>query len=127
MADPEQQLFNEEVRVLKESWKVRPGSCFARVRWHRSVRFGGCQSTSVPLLHPSSVPTSSKHTADRPCCPSWQSPRFDGITRPYTAEAVVSKRGTLPISYPSNVQGQKLFKILSEHFKNGTPSHTYGA
>ena len=39
----------------------------------------------------------------------------------------MSKRGTMPISYPSDVQAQKLFRILSERFKNGTPSHTYGA
>lgn len=56
-----------------------------------------------------------------------QSPRFARVTRPYTAADVVSKRGTLPIQYPSNVQGKKLFAVLSEHAKNGTPSHTYGA
>ncbi|KAF6757451.1 isocitrate lyase [Ephemerocybe angulata] len=54
-------------------------------------------------------------------------PRFARVTRPYTAAEVVSKRGTLPIQYPSNVQGQKLWKTLSQHAKNGTPSHTYGA
>merc|ERR1711939_289940 len=55
-----------------------------------------------------------------------QSPRFDGLVRPYTAEQVVSKRGTLPLHYPSNNQGKKLHKLLSEHAKNKTPSHTYG-
>jgi len=57
----------------------------------------------------------------------WKSPRFDGLVRPYTAEQVVSKRGTLPLHYPSNNQGKKLHKLLSEHAKNKTPSHTYGA
>jgi len=57
----------------------------------------------------------------------WKSPRFEGLIRPYTADQVVSKRGTLPISYPSAVQGKKLHKLLSEHAKNKTPSHTYGA
>ncbi|TEB39905.1 isocitrate lyase [Coprinellus micaceus] len=57
----------------------------------------------------------------------WQNPRFARVTRPYTAADVVSKRGTLPIQYPSNVQGKKLWGLLSEHAKNGTPSHTYGA
>lgn len=56
-----------------------------------------------------------------------QQPRFKGIVRPYTAEQAVSKRGTMPIQYPSNIQGQKLWKLLNEHFKNKTPSHTYGA
>ncbi|KZP31477.1 isocitrate lyase and phosphorylmutase [Athelia psychrophila] len=57
----------------------------------------------------------------------WKSPRFERVTRPYTAEQVVAKRGTIPISYPSNLQAKKLYASLSEHFKNGTPSHTYGA
>ena len=57
----------------------------------------------------------------------WGSPRFARVKRPYTAEQVASKRGTLPISYPSDVQAQKLFALLENHFKNGTPSHTYGA
>ncbi|TDL23142.1 isocitrate lyase [Rickenella mellea] len=57
----------------------------------------------------------------------WKSPRFSRVKRPYTAAQVVSKRGTLPISYPSDVQGKKLWSLLTEHFKRGTPSHTYGA
>ncbi|KAF9565709.1 isocitrate lyase icl [Agrocybe pediades] len=57
----------------------------------------------------------------------WKSPRFARVHRPYTAADVVSKRGTLPIQYPSNVQGKKLWALLSEHAKRGTPSHTYGA
>jgi len=57
----------------------------------------------------------------------FKSPRYKGLIRPYTAEQVVSKRGTFRQTYPSDVQGKKLFKLLGEHFKNGTPSHTYGA
>ncbi|GAA97461.1 uncharacterized protein L969DRAFT_43814 [Mixia osmundae IAM 14324] len=57
----------------------------------------------------------------------WQTPRYKGLLRPYTAEQVVSKRGTIKLSYPSNDQGKKLFALLSEHVKNKTPSHTYGA
>ncbi len=56
-----------------------------------------------------------------------QEPRWWKTTRPYTAAEVVAKRGTLPISYPSNVLGKKLWRILSERYQNGTPSHTYGA
>ncbi|KAH9999629.1 isocitrate lyase [Russula compacta] len=47
----------------------------------------------------------------------WKSPRFARVTRPYTAADVVSKRGTLPISYPANVVARKAFKLFSEHFK----------
>lgn len=57
----------------------------------------------------------------------FQSPRFARVKRPYTAAQVVAKRGTIPVKYPSEIQGKKLFALLSEHAKNGTPSHTYGA
>jgi isocitrate lyase len=39
----------------------------------------------------------------------------------------VSKRGTIPITYPSNIQAKKLWKLLEAHYKAQTPSHTYGA
>ncbi|MBY0594904.1 hypothetical protein K4569_00010, partial [Bacillus bingmayongensis] len=57
----------------------------------------------------------------------WKNPRFARVKRPYTAAQVVSKRGTIPIQYPSNVQGKKLWALLAQHAKKGTPSHTYGA
>jgi len=56
-----------------------------------------------------------------------QSPRFKGLVRPYTAAQVVSKRGTIEITYPSNQQGKKLFKTLDSKAKKGEVSHTYGA
>ncbi|THH07391.1 hypothetical protein EW146_g9332 [Bondarzewia mesenterica] len=57
----------------------------------------------------------------------WKSPRFARVKRAYTAEQVVSKRGTIPITYPSDIQGKKAWQLFTEHFKRGTPSHTYGA
>jgi isocitrate lyase len=39
----------------------------------------------------------------------------------------VSKRGTIPLTYPSNIQAKKLFKLLEQHYNAKTPSHTYGA
>lgn len=56
-----------------------------------------------------------------------QSPRFAGLVRPYSAAQVVSKRGTIDITYPSNQQGKKLYKILKHKSANGEVSHTYGA
>ncbi|TNY19743.1 isocitrate lyase [Rhodotorula diobovata] len=57
----------------------------------------------------------------------WQSPRFKGLIRTWTPEDVVSKRGTLQPSYPSAVQGKKLYKLLEDRASRGEPSHTYGA
>ncbi|KAI9029368.1 isocitrate lyase [Hyaloraphidium curvatum] len=57
----------------------------------------------------------------------FKKPRFANVTRPYSAVDVVSKRGTLPIQYPSNEMAKKLWGIVEGHQKNGTTSHTFGA
>jgi isocitrate lyase len=54
----------------------------------------------------------------------WASPRFEGIKRPYSAEAVVSKRGSLQQSYPSSVMARKLFNLLNERAAENMPVHT---
>ncbi|KAH0541790.1 hypothetical protein FGG08_003745 [Glutinoglossum americanum] len=57
----------------------------------------------------------------------WASPRYVGIKRPYSAEDVVSKRGSLQQTYPSSVMAKKLFNILKERSAKGEPVHTMGA
>jgi len=57
----------------------------------------------------------------------WDTPRFKGIKRPYTAEDVVSKRGTLQQTYPSSIMARKLFNLLEERAAEGKPVHTMGA
>lgn len=57
----------------------------------------------------------------------WQSPRFKLVKRPYTAEQIVSKRGTMPTEYRSNVMGKKLWDILQRNKATGETSHTFGA
>ncbi|KAJ5787593.1 Isocitrate lyase/phosphorylmutase [Penicillium paradoxum] len=57
----------------------------------------------------------------------WSSPRYEGIKRPYTAEDVVSKRGSLQQSYPSSLMARKLFNLLNERAAAGQPVHTMGA
>lgn len=57
----------------------------------------------------------------------WESPRFQGITRSHTAEAVVSARGTLRQTYPSSLMARKLFNLLQERAAAGEPVHTMGA
>ncbi|BFZ57512.1 isocitrate lyase 1 [Savitreella phatthalungensis] len=59
----------------------------------------------------------------------WSQPRFKGIVRPYSAEEIVSKRGsriarTTPVS---NNLSEKLYSLLVEHDKNKTASRTFGA
>ncbi|KAI3322449.1 isocitrate lyase family protein [Xylariaceae sp. AK1471] len=56
----------------------------------------------------------------------WSDPRWRYTKRPFTAEQIVSKRGHLPIEYPSNAQSKKLWKILESRFKNRDASYTYG-
>lgn len=67
----------------------------------------------------------------------FSSPRFANVKRPYTPQdgtvflmlnvAVVSKRGTLPITYPSHTQALKLWALLKSHQAQQTASFTYGA
>ncbi|KAF2098012.1 isocitrate lyase 2 [Rhizodiscina lignyota] len=57
----------------------------------------------------------------------WQTPRYAGIKRPYTAEDVVARRGTLQQTYPSSLMARKLFNLFEERAKEGKPVHTMGA
>lgn len=56
-------------------------------------------------------------------------PRFARTTRPYSAADVVSKQGTIPVNYPSDVMAKKLWKILEAKARGegGGCSVTYGA
>ena len=54
----------------------------------------------------------------------WASSRYDGIKRPYSAEDVVSKRGSLQQTYPSSIMARKLFNLLKERSAEGEPVHT---
>ncbi|KAF2163727.1 hypothetical protein M409DRAFT_68317 [Zasmidium cellare ATCC 36951] len=56
----------------------------------------------------------------------WQSPRWRYTRRPFTAEQIVSKRGTIKIQYPSNDLSKKLWNLVEERFQSKTASATYG-
>lgn len=57
----------------------------------------------------------------------WSEPRWKKTKRAYTAEQIVSKRGTLPVEYPSSRMADKLYKILEHRAATNTASFTYGA
>lgn len=46
--------------------------------------------------------------------------------RPYSAKSIAALRNSIPISYPSSLQGDKLWEILNTHLKNGTCEKTFG-
>ena len=54
----------------------------------------------------------------------WASSRYKGVKRPYSAEDVVSKRGTLQQTYPSSLMARKLFHLFRERAAAGKPVHT---
>ena len=54
----------------------------------------------------------------------WASSRYRGIKRPYSAEDVVSKRGTLQQTYPSSLMARKLFNLFKDKAASGEPVHT---
>jgi isocitrate lyase len=47
----------------------------------------------------------------------WSDSRWRFTRRPFTAEEIVTKRGNLKITYPSNTQSKKLWNIVEERFK----------
>ncbi|KAL8790413.1 MAG: hypothetical protein Q9195_006370 [Heterodermia aff. obscurata] len=57
----------------------------------------------------------------------WDSPRYEGIKRPYSAQDVVSKRGALQQVYASSLMARKLFNLFKEKAAAGEPVHTMGA
>ena len=56
----------------------------------------------------------------------WATDRYKGIRRPYSAEDVVSKRGTLQQSYPSSITSRKLWNLIQERGAEGKPIHVMG-
>ncbi|KAI0803171.1 isocitrate lyase [Irpex lacteus] len=55
-------------------------------------------------------------------------PRFSSLTRPYTAEDIVSKQGSLPVlPLPSTLLADKLWRLFKENRQQGKPVHTMGA
>lgn len=46
----------------------------------------------------------------------WTDSRWRFTRRPYTAEQIASKRGTLPIQYPSNAMAKKLWKTVEQRW-----------
>ena len=54
----------------------------------------------------------------------WDTPRYTGIKRPYSAHDVASKRGALQQTYPSSLMARKLFNLLNERAASGQPVHT---
>src|ERR1700744_3319956 len=46
----------------------------------------------------------------------WTDSRWRYTKRPFTAEQIVQKRGTLKIDYPSNAQAKKLWKLMEDRF-----------
>jgi len=56
----------------------------------------------------------------------WTDSRWRFTRRPYTAEQIVSKRGTIKIQYPSNDMSKKLWKLVESRWQSKTASATYG-
>ncbi|CED84303.1 isocitrate lyase [Phaffia rhodozyma] len=59
---------------------------------------------------------------------SWSTSRWKTLQRPYQAEDVISKQGSIPPSPPVSLESsRKLFDLLSRREQEGKPVHTIGA
>ncbi|KAF8756095.1 Isocitrate lyase [Rhizoctonia solani] len=58
----------------------------------------------------------------------FESPRFQGIKRSYTADSVVTKQGSIPpLPLPSSLLSDKFHSLLKSASAEGRPLHTMGA
>ena len=55
----------------------------------------------------------------------WTDSRWRYTRRPFTAEQIVAKRGTLKIDYPGNSLSKKLWKIMEGRFQVRIPSSIF--
>lgn len=55
------------------------------------------------------------------------SERFRHLARPYTASQVAPLRNSFPVTYPSSVMANKLYRMLREAFDRRDFLHTWGA
>lgn len=56
----------------------------------------------------------------------WTDSRWRYTRRPFTAEQIVSKRGSIQQYYGSNEMSKKLWNIVEDNFKSGQTSFTFG-
>ncbi|KAL9082461.1 MAG: hypothetical protein Q9159_006413 [Coniocarpon cinnabarinum] len=56
----------------------------------------------------------------------WSDSRWRHTRRPFTAEQIVSKRGSIKQEYANNEMSRKLWNILETNVKDGQASFTYG-
>ena len=118
--------------------------CQLYLRHARSIRFNFAMEIHLTQINP---PTSSNFPSDsyqlldvaqkrgsaedvlfdeqvRSVKDWWTSARYKSIHRPYTAEDVVGKRGTLQQEYPSSLMARKLFELLQRRASENQPVHT---
>ena len=56
----------------------------------------------------------------------WSDSRWRHTRRPFTAQQIVAKRGSIKQEYANNRMSKKLWGIVENNFKNGQASFTYG-
>ena len=56
----------------------------------------------------------------------WTDSRWRYTRRPFTAEQIVAKRGTIRQYYCNNEMSKKLWDLVENNFQNGRASFTFG-
>ncbi|KAF7560400.1 hypothetical protein G7046_g3761 [Stylonectria norvegica] len=56
----------------------------------------------------------------------WAADWRSHLIRPYSARSIAALRNTIPLSYPSSFQAEKLWNQLQKHAENGTCEKTLG-
>ncbi|KAF5384915.1 hypothetical protein D9615_001129 [Tricholomella constricta] len=109
---------------------VRPGFRASGLRQTlRTMSSAASTPPTLPLQPPSVVEEAAlfeQRTAEME--DFFRQPRFESIKRTYSASAVASKQGSMPVlPLPSTLLSDKLHAIFSKAAKEGKPVHTMGA
>ena len=73
--------------------------------------------TTLNMTHTDIDAEEQSYLRDVDACKQWWTDsRWRYTRRPYTAEQIVQKRGTLKIEYPSNAMAKKLWQMMESRF-----------
>merc|ERR1719163_1832558 len=97
------------------------------VRTNANLAFSGMARPAIHLSTPADPELDARKAAVAEIDAWWQSSRWEGTTRPYTAEQIADLRGSLLTEPASNAQAKKLWEMLRIMHARGECTATFGA
>merc|ERR1719281_985865 len=96
-------------------------------RTNANLAFSGMARPAIHSSAPADPELDARKAAVAEIDAWWQSSRWEGTTRPYTAEQIADLRGSLLTEPASNAQAKKLWEMLRIMYARGECTATFGA